>query len=106
MKFDPNSTINQGRWRLKDPNDFERMWTVKTKIPGVTYIAGYLKENHKFGVQAIRFDKKLWTEKKQQNGGMKEKINISRLGKIPIGKIKKKLTEEKHYILLKNWWKN
>ena len=43
MKFDPNSTINQGRWRLRDPKDFERMWTVKTKSPGVTYIAGFLK---------------------------------------------------------------
>ena len=39
------------------------MWTVKTKSKGVTYIAGYLKENRKFGIQAIRFDKKLWTEK-------------------------------------------
>jgi|10_taG_2_1085330.scaffolds.fasta_scaffold02707_7 hypothetical protein len=62
FKFDPNSTKNQGRWRLKDPDEFERMWTRQDKNDaGVSFIVGTLKTG-KHGTQAVRFSKDHWTE--------------------------------------------
>ena len=64
FKFDPNSTKNQGRWRLRDPNDFNTMWTEKDpKYEGISYIVGTLYEGKK-NIQAIRFDKNIWSEEK------------------------------------------
>jgi DNA polymerase/3'-5' exonuclease PolX len=106
MKFDPNSTINQGRWRLRDPNDFERMWTVKTKSPGVTYIAGYLKENRKFGVQAIRFDKKLWTEKEAAKWWNERKDKYIKTWQESDWKKKQKITRRKALYIAKKLVEN
>lgn len=65
FKFDPNSTKNQGRWRLRDPNDFIKNKYITRKLKtGISYILGFLKDNNnKYIVQAIRFDKNIWTEK-------------------------------------------
>lgn len=60
--FDPNSTENQGRWRLIDPKKFTKMWTEKDKkTDGISYIVGIL-ENGKKGTQAVRFQKSSWDE--------------------------------------------
>jgi hypothetical protein len=70
FKFDPNSTKNEGRWRLIDPKKFikNRGWFRKKNInyPGISYVFGILKDNPRGGAvkQTIRFDKKIWTEKK------------------------------------------
>ena len=62
--FDPNSTKNQGRWRLRDPKDFKQMWTEKDKkFIGISYIVGLLFTGEKT-IQAIRFDKRNWDENK------------------------------------------
>tara|TARA_R110002020_G_scaffold393357_5_gene603629 strand:- start:121 stop:1095 length:975 start_codon:yes stop_codon:yes gene_type:complete len=62
FKFDPNSTKNQGRWRLKDPDEFERMWTRQDKNDkGISFIVGTLKSG-KHGTQAVRFSKEHWEE--------------------------------------------
>ena len=64
LVYDPNSTKNQGRWRLRDPKDFKQMWTEKDKkFEGISYIVGLLFSGEK-NIQAIRFDKNIWSEKK------------------------------------------
>lgn len=64
FEFDPNSTKNQGRWRLRDPNDFHRMWTEQEKkYEGISYIVGLVAGDQKT-IQAIRFDKDIWDEEK------------------------------------------
>lgn len=66
FKFDPNSTKNQGRWRLIDPNEFEKMWTEQNKeYNGISYIVGIINKNKE--IQAIRFNKTMWTEKKARD---------------------------------------
>lgn len=65
--YDPNSSINQGRFRLIDPKKFKKMWTKHDlQYKGISYIVGILK-NNKFGKQSIRFDKNIWSEKKAKN---------------------------------------
>jgi tRNA nucleotidyltransferase/poly(A) polymerase len=68
--FDPNSTENEGRWRLRDPQDFDqatfRRWHewAGVKAPkGVAFIIGNLTDGQK-AIQTIRFDKSLWEEPK------------------------------------------
>ena len=64
FKFDFNSTPNFGRFRLKDPSLFSRMWTRHdSEYPGISYIIGNLQDG-KYATQAIRFDRSLWTEKR------------------------------------------
>lgn len=71
FKFDPNSTKNWGRWRLRDPQDFvsKSYITKKYDDVGIIYIMGKLKnpnddeDDEKMYVQAIRFDKNKWSEK-------------------------------------------
>lgn len=68
FKFDPNSTVNQGRWRLRDPNDFDKNKYITRKLKtGISYILGVLLEHSlthssEYTVQAIRFNKNIWTE--------------------------------------------
>ena len=78
FKFDPNSTENEGRWRLVDPDKFEKGkgWFRKNNpnYPGLSYVFGKLKkdagEAGKAGdtvKQTIRFKKNgdnAWTQKK------------------------------------------
>lgn len=74
FKFDPNSTKNEGRWRLIDPKKFVKdkgSWFRKKddRYPGISYVFGHLKDKHgrKTGGpvrQTIRFDKRIWSENK------------------------------------------
>ena len=62
--YDPNSSKNEGRHRLKDPAKFKRFWRRKDiKAKGISMVMGETKSG-KIMIQAIRFDKKLWPEKR------------------------------------------
>jgi DNA polymerase/3'-5' exonuclease PolX len=75
FKFDPNSTKNQGRWRLRDPNDFHTMWTEQDKnYEGISYIVGSLYNEEK-AIQAIRFNKTDWDEEKAAKWWQTHKSN-------------------------------
>lgn len=90
FRFDPNSTENEGRWRLMDPKIFEqgsiRRWNVwkEIKASGVQFVMGKDTRDDEWKPQAIRFKKSddkgqsLWTEEKaagwwNQNKGQFEK---------------------------------
>ena len=76
FKFDPNSTKNEGRWRLRDPLEFQKMWSKKDKeYEGLRYIVGVLKEDVSIGTQAVRFNKNHWTEKEAEGWWKKNKDN-------------------------------
>lgn len=69
FKFDPNSTKNEGRYRLRDPKDFSTGSYIRKNFDnGIGYILGKLKnpdkdeDDNKLYVQAIRFKKDKWTE--------------------------------------------
>lgn len=77
FKFDPNSTKNQGRWRLRDPSDFSKMWTEQEKKEkGMSYIVGEV--NGKKTIQAIRFEKEVWTEEKAAKWWKEHKDNYTK----------------------------
>lgn len=70
FKFDPNSTENEGRWRLINPKSFDKdindkkkefFWREKDKnYEGISYVVGKI-EGKRF-IQAIRFNKDIWSE--------------------------------------------
>jgi len=66
FEFDPNSTTNEGRFRVRDPQEFnqDRIWSEDKwgdlKADGVRFIVGVHKETGKPELQAIRFDKTKW----------------------------------------------
>jgi len=77
--FDPNSTKNQGRWRLRNPRDFNKMWTEKDKkYAGISYIVGTLYDGNKT-IQAIRFDKSIWNEEKANSWWQKNRDNYCKI---------------------------
>lgn len=66
--YDPNSTKNEGRKRLRDPKEFDqdtfRRWTTwagQDAPDGVTFLVGNIKDGQK-ALQTIRFDKNKLTE--------------------------------------------
>jgi DNA primase len=62
FRFDPNSTEGQGRYRLKDPDLFKRVWTRRDPdAKGVTHIIGIMHDG-RYGTQAIRFNRDVWAE--------------------------------------------
>jgi hypothetical protein len=73
FKFDPNSTENEGRLRLKDPKEFTSYFRLKStdsRVPdklkdigrkGISYVMGKTKNNPR-DIQAIRFNKGIWNE--------------------------------------------
>jgi hypothetical protein len=70
--FDPNSTENEGRFRLYPPGDvdnttYKSQVSIKTRDIPETEGIRYLLADNKTGervIQTIRFDKKIWTEEK------------------------------------------
>lgn len=71
FKFDPNSTVNEGRWRLRDPKEFDQQsfrrwkeWAGVAAPDGITFIVGDLLKGKKKAIQTIRFDKSKWDEDK------------------------------------------
>jgi rubrerythrin len=70
FKFDPNSTENEGRYRIRDPKEFKedsfrrwKQWAGVIAPKGVTFIVGELKDTNERALQAIRFNRKYWDEK-------------------------------------------
>lgn len=63
--FDPNSTKNEGRFRLIDPGQFEpdsfrsfEAWPFGSPLPaGIRVIAGRIKGSTEWAAQTIRFDR-------------------------------------------------
>ena len=84
FKFDPNSTKNEGRFRLRDPKDFvsSSYKTIKTDI-GINYIIGIPKnsQTNDYEVQAIRFKKKLWSKEDAYKWWNKHKGKYKKLWK-------------------------
>lgn len=64
--FDPNSTENEGRFRLLPTESIkkESYFRRKSSTPGVSYIMGKDKDSGKEVTQAIRFDKSVMPEEK------------------------------------------
>ena len=60
--FDPNSTKNEGRFRLQPPEKFDSYFRRKSSTEGVSYVMGKDKETGKSKIQAIRFDKNKFNE--------------------------------------------
>lgn len=62
FKFDPNSTENEGRWRLYDPKkiDKDSYFRRKSSTAGISYVMG--KAEGKAVIQAVRFDKEKFSE--------------------------------------------
>lgn len=84
FKFDPNSTINEGRWRLRDPGTFVNdSYIRKNFSTGIGYVLGKLKNDPegKFVVQAIRFKKSIWSEEKAKEWWKKNKSKYTKLWK-------------------------
>src|SRR5574338_687648 len=82
FKFDKNSSINQGRFRLRKPKEFKRFWIRKdSRFRGISYVQGILK-NGDFSIQSIRFDRNLWTEKKAASWWKKYKKKFEKYLKL------------------------
>ena len=113
FKFDPNSTVNEGRWRLRDPETFVNTSYIRKNFSnGIGYVLGKLKKEPegKFYVQAIRFKKNLWTEKKASEWWQKNKSKYTKIWtekdwkKIPLEKptLKEGLAKAKRIAKLLN----
>ena len=68
FKFDPNSTANEGRFRIFPPDELDgyfrstkHPWT-KEVVEGISYVMGKRMDNGKLTIQAIRFNKNIWNE--------------------------------------------
>lgn len=59
--FDPNSTVNEGRFRLVAPIQGAKTFSRPSSTPGVRYIMQE-QPGGEFVIQAVRFDKKLMSE--------------------------------------------
>ena len=84
FKFDPNSSINEGHWRLRDPETFVNDKYIRRNFStGIGYVLGKLKSDPegKFVVQAIRFKKSIWTEKKAAEWWKLNKSKYTKLWK-------------------------
>lgn len=60
FSFDPNSSVNEGRFRLYPPRGLENYYRSDTETTGVYEIIGVKGGRHI--VQALRFDKDLFNE--------------------------------------------
>lgn len=62
--YDPNSTENEGRFRLRPPSDIrsDSYFRRKSSVPGVSYVMGKDAKTGKNVVQAVRFDKNILNE--------------------------------------------
>ncbi len=99
--FDPNSTENEGRLRLHDPKHFSNYFRIKKykglEFPGISYVMGKDRRDGKIKPQAIRFDKRIWTEKKAEQWWKKHKRYFEKTWKKSDWKrVKKKAAYPKH----------
>jgi hypothetical protein len=101
FRFDPNSTEGQGRFRLKDPDLFKRVWTRKDpRAKGITHIIGIMRDGS-YGTQAIRFDRDHWTEAEAAHWWAK---NGRRFRKVWSPEDWKSLHEAKSFLDKKHDW--
>lgn len=78
FRFDPNSTENEGRWRLKDPKIYKKFWRRKDENDaGIGYVMGKEKSG-KTSTQAIRFNKNKWTEAEAKKWWNKNKSRFTK----------------------------
>lgn len=76
--FDPNSTKNEGRFRLVNPKGISGYFRKKDKDEeGISYVMGR-NEDGSVVVQAIRFDLSLWSEKKAKTWWKKNAKRFNR----------------------------
>lgn len=74
FRWDPNSTKNEGKFRLVAPDELtEKGYYRTTKNPytketikGISYVMGKRKDNNKLVIQSIVFDKNEWNEYQAQ----------------------------------------
>lgn len=92
FEFDPGSTKLEGRWRLRDPKDFDqrtfrrfKVWAGIEAPKGITLIVGTLQgeETSNKAIQSIRFDLNLWSEESAEQfwDAVKGKKGFERLWK-------------------------
>lgn len=90
FSFDPNSTENEGRWRIRDPKDFNqdtfrrwKNWSGVLAPAGVTFIVG--DAGGEKALQTIRFDKGVLDEKKAAEfwDSVKDKPGFKRIWEWP-----------------------
>lgn len=67
FKFDPNSTENEGRWRLYSPSLIAKdsYFRRKSSTAGISYVMGKASGGPAKGksvIQAVRFDKEKFSE--------------------------------------------
>jgi uncharacterized ParB-like nuclease family protein len=85
FQFDPNSTENEGRFRVRDPDEFKgdtiRSWERWGKLEGdgIRFITGDLKSGDK-ALQAVRFDKSKWMPEKANDWLEKNSVNRVSVG--------------------------
>ena len=75
FKFDPNSTENEGRWRLYAPGQIEpkSYFRRKSSTAGVSYVMGKAKDTGKTVIQAVRFDLSKFSESEAEKWWSKNK---------------------------------
>ena len=99
--FDPNSTINEGRWRLRDPSDFEPdSYFRKPADEGVSLIIGKLRGKGTAEVQAIRFDRQKFSAQQAAGWWDRHRHRFVRTwswgeNQMPVNAVKSKSDEEK-----------
>lgn len=83
--FDPNSTQNEGRFRLYPQNELTDYFRRKSSTPGVSYVIGKDQAGNEV-VQAIRFDKGIMPEQKAGQWWEDNKSRFEFFGTEPVKK--------------------
>jgi hypothetical protein len=110
FKFDPNSTKNEGRFRLLPPDAIQKdtYFRRKSSTPGISYVMGK-DASGKEAIQAIRFDKSKFTEEQatkwfEENKGkyqfsqpQREKVNKKPVSRVQEGDLQQKPVSKKYY---------
>jgi hypothetical protein len=93
FKFDPNSTENEGRFRLQSPDVFDKdtYFRRKSSTPGVSYVMAKKPGEKKAEIQAVRFDKGSFTE---EQAAKWMAVNAERLGRPDLMDCGKKVEQE------------
>ena len=105
FKFDLNSTINEGRFRLLPPEQIEKgtYFRRESTTPGVSYVMGKNIETGKSEIQAIRFDKsimpevkaKVWWDANKGKYKFAEGIKKIKPPEVPVSKVEPTTIETK-----------
>lgn len=79
FKYDPNSTKNEGRFRLQSPELFEKdsYFRRKSTTDGVSYVMGKKSDTGNIEIQAVRFNKNKISERESSKWWDKNKNRLS-----------------------------